>query len=104
MTQKAPAEVYEKHYDEQADYWSWLYSAPESELSIHAYHFRRRRDVVLDRIRAQAVGNGARYLDAGCGPGAYSEALLDLGYEVYGFDQSPEMVKRAMDNVFQREA
>lgn len=38
---------------------------------------------------------GKRVLDAGCGPGAYAEWLLDRGAEVYAIDASPRMVEHA---------
>ena len=99
MIQTKPEHHYEKYYDDLAEYWDWLYSAEESELSIFAYHFLRRREIVLKRISAHPIKGDASYLDAGCGPGAYSDALLNMGYEVYGFDQSSEMVKKAIGNV-----
>ena len=36
---------------------------------------------------------GKRVLDAGCGPGHYSEALLERGAEVVAFDVTPAMVQ-----------
>ncbi len=38
---------------------------------------------------------GGTVLDAGCGPGLVSEALLEAGYRVIGVDLSHEMVERA---------
>src|SRR5689334_16358369 len=38
---------------------------------------------------------GGRVLDAGCGPGLVSEALLRAGYGVWGVDLSAEMIARA---------
>jgi SAM-dependent methyltransferase len=38
---------------------------------------------------------GALVLDAGCGPGLVSEALLESGCRVHGIDLSAEMVRRA---------
>jgi len=42
-----------------------------------------------------ALPQGARLLDAGCGPGLVAEVFLDAGCEVLGVDLSPEMVRRA---------
>jgi SAM-dependent methyltransferase len=42
---------------------------------------------------------GRRILDAGCGPGAYAEWLLDRGAEVVGIDVSPRMVQLAHDRL-----
>src|SRR6516225_5852084 len=38
---------------------------------------------------------GRRVLDAGCGPGAYAEWLVDQGAEVVGVDISQRMVELA---------
>ncbi len=38
---------------------------------------------------------GKRVLDAGCGPGAYAELLVDRGAEVVALDVSPRMVAHA---------
>ncbi len=38
---------------------------------------------------------GARVLDAGCGPGLVTEALLEAGCDVRGVDLSAEMIRRA---------
>ncbi|MGM0554967.1 MAG: class I SAM-dependent methyltransferase [Myxococcota bacterium] len=40
-----------------------------------------------------------RVLDAGCGPGIYTEWLVDHGAEVVGVDVSPKMVERARERV-----
>jgi ubiquinone/menaquinone biosynthesis C-methylase UbiE len=42
-----------------------------------------------------ALPAGAKVLDAGCGPGLVSEALLAAGHEVHGVDLSGEMIRRA---------
>ncbi|MEO0331412.1 MAG: class I SAM-dependent methyltransferase, partial [Bacteroidota bacterium] len=39
---------------------------------------------------------GKRVLDAGCGPGKYSEILLAAGATVTGIDLSPKMVEEAV--------
>ena len=45
---------------------------------------------------------GQRVLDAGCGPGNYSEALLQRGAEVVALDVSPKMVEIAQRRLDQR--
>ena len=42
---------------------------------------------------------GKRVLDAGCGPGVYTEIFLDLGAEVVGIDVSPTMLRLARERV-----
>ena len=42
---------------------------------------------------------GRRVLDAGCGPGAYSDWLVERGAEVYAFDASPRMVVLASERL-----
>ena len=52
--------------------------------------------VALGRlVRAAALPAGSRILDAGCGPGLVSEALLAAGHRVVGVDLSAEMIARA---------
>jgi SAM-dependent methyltransferase len=46
-------------------------------------------------VREAAFSDGARILDAGCGPGLVSAAFLDAGYQVEGVDLSSEMIERA---------
>lgn len=42
---------------------------------------------------------GKRVLDAGCGPGVYSEWLVEHGAEVVAVDASPRMVEHARDGL-----
>ncbi len=46
-------------------------------------------------VSAAAFPQGARVLDAGCGPGLVSAALLESGCRVVGVDLSAEMIARA---------
>ncbi|HCR48541.1 MAG TPA: class I SAM-dependent methyltransferase, partial [Bacteroidetes bacterium] len=39
--------------------------------------------------------SGTKILDAGCGPGKYTEILLEKGAEVHSFDLSPKMIEEA---------
>ncbi|MEM7801276.1 MAG: class I SAM-dependent methyltransferase [Chloroflexota bacterium] len=43
--------------------------------------------------------NGLNVLDAGCGPGSFSEWLLERGASVTGFDVTPRMVELAAERV-----
>ncbi len=50
----------------------------------------------LDRlVRAADLAPDSLVLDAGCGPGLVSEALLKAGHRVVGVDLSTEMIARA---------
>jgi SAM-dependent methyltransferase len=52
--------------------------------------------VALERLARKAgFGTGSRVLDAGCGPGLVTEALLRAGCRVVGVDLSREMIERA---------
>jgi 2-polyprenyl-3-methyl-5-hydroxy-6-metoxy-1,4-benzoquinol methylase len=46
-------------------------------------------------VREARLPSGAKVLDAGCGPGLVSMALLSAGFRVVGVDLSQEMVERA---------
>jgi SAM-dependent methyltransferase len=46
-------------------------------------------------VRVADLEGGSRVLDAGCGPGLVSEALLAAGHRVFGVDLSAEMIARA---------
>ncbi|HWG46837.1 MAG TPA: class I SAM-dependent methyltransferase [Gemmataceae bacterium] len=56
----------------------------------------RSNPAALARLLQMAsLPAGGRILDAGCGPGLVSEALLQAGYQVVGVDLSAEMIARA---------
>jgi SAM-dependent methyltransferase len=46
-------------------------------------------------VETADLPTGANVLDAGCGPGLVSEALLSAGFDVVGVDLSREMIERA---------
>lgn len=65
-------------------YASW-YSDP----SPGGFALRVRREKVL-----QLLGHDTgKILDVGCGPGVMAQALLDLGWEFWGIDASPKMIR-----------
>jgi len=55
----------------------------------NAYYERPATISLLPEVK------GKRVLDAGCGPGVYSEWLIEHGAEVVAVDASPKMVKLA---------
>ncbi|MEZ4424004.1 MAG: class I SAM-dependent methyltransferase [Gemmatimonadota bacterium] len=59
----------------------------------NAYYERPATLSLLPPVR------GARVLDAGCGPGVYSEWLIARGAEVVAVDASPRMVELARDRL-----
>src|SRR5215471_17066405 len=72
-------------YDELADAFS-------AQIEAKAHNAFYDRPAVLSLLPPVA---GKRVLDAGCGPGAYTERLVDMGAEVIGVDSSPKMVAHA---------
>jgi len=58
------------------------------------------RDRALDRFD---VGADDRVLDVGCGTGFATTALTDVAGEVYGLDQSPHQLERAVGKLGTRE-
>jgi SAM-dependent methyltransferase len=54
-------------------------------------------DALARLVAFAALPQGAKVLDAGCGPGLVSEAFLAAGYDVHGIDLSGEMVRRARE-------
>lgn len=73
-------------YQKLADAYSEI--APDKEYN--AYYDRPAMLSLLDEGLA-----GQQILDAGCGPGIYSEILLKKGAEVTGIDVSENMIKHA---------
>jgi SAM-dependent methyltransferase len=72
-------------YDELADAFS-------AQIETKAHNAFYDRPAVLSLLPHVA---GKRVLDAGCGPGAYTERLVNMGAEVIGVDSSPRMVELA---------
>jgi SAM-dependent methyltransferase len=91
-------EYYRDFYDREASYWDSVYKEGEEALTIYAVHYRQRHRLVLDMIRALKLPSGSKSLDAGCGPGAYLNPLLEMGFEVAAIDQSAKMVETAEAN------
>jgi ubiquinone/menaquinone biosynthesis C-methylase UbiE len=54
-----------------------------------------RQDRILDLVDGLPLANGARALDAGCGPGLLTVDLARRGLEVHGLDFSAGMLREA---------
>ncbi|MBA3714656.1 MAG: class I SAM-dependent methyltransferase [Pyrinomonadaceae bacterium] len=65
------------------------YAAVIDTKPHNAYYERPTTISLLPEVK------GRRVLDAGCGPGVYSEWLVEHGAEVVGVDASPKMVELA---------
>lgn len=52
-----------------------------------------RLDRFMNEIDSLTSGSGKNALDAGCGPGYMTKALLDRKYKTTAFDASPEMLR-----------
>ena len=52
----------------------------------------RRRELAITHGMLPE-GNGRKALDAGCGPGYYSQVMRERGFDVTAVDLSPEMVR-----------
>lgn len=52
---------------------------------------------LINTLTSLGVEAGARGVDAGCGNGYFTRALLKAGYDVIGADISPEMLSKAED-------
>jgi SAM-dependent methyltransferase len=73
------------HYDSFAE----SYAAENETSLLNAYYERPATIGLVGKVE------GRRVLDAGCGSGPLSEALLARGAAVSGFDASPAMVELA---------
>ncbi|MDQ3252322.1 MAG: class I SAM-dependent methyltransferase [Acidobacteriota bacterium] len=65
------------------------YAAAIDTKPHNAYYERPTTLSLLPKVK------GKRVLDAGCGPGVYSEWLIERGAEVVAVDASPKMVELA---------
>jgi len=66
-------------------------SAYQKKDNTRSFIFSERKKLVLEMLD---IGEG-RVLDAGCGPGVYTDRLSEAGYEIYGVDASEGMIALA---------
>ncbi|MCB9689437.1 MAG: class I SAM-dependent methyltransferase [Alphaproteobacteria bacterium] len=52
-------------------------------------------DVHRAAVEVLPAGDGARWLDVGCGPGLVARLARDHGYDVTGLDRDPAMIEAA---------
>jgi ubiquinone/menaquinone biosynthesis C-methylase UbiE len=71
---------------------------PDEPRTCEQLSYLVRRRYVLGMLENSGVPPGL-VLDLGCGPGVYSNELLDRGWRVRGVDLSPEMLKVAAQRV-----
>jgi SAM-dependent methyltransferase len=74
------------------DAYERLAAAYAARVETKAHNAFYDRPAVISLLPPVA---GQRVLDAGCGPGVYSEWLIERGAEVVGIDVSPKMVQLA---------
>jgi ubiquinone/menaquinone biosynthesis C-methylase UbiE len=73
------------------DHVAEKYASWYSDRSPGGFALRARRQKVLDLL-----GNAqGRILDVGCGPGVMTQDLMDLGWEFWGVDASPKMIRES---------
>jgi ubiquinone/menaquinone biosynthesis C-methylase UbiE len=75
----------EKYYTENADEWSEKYGKVHKGLKPYLEKF-------MDLVREGKV------LDAGCGPGKYTEFFAKNGFKATGIDSAPGMIEKAREN------
>lgn len=74
------------------DAYETLAEAYASVIDTKPHNAMCERPAMLSLLPEVA---GRRVLDAGCGPGVYSEWLVERGAQVLAFDASPKMVELA---------
>jgi 2-polyprenyl-3-methyl-5-hydroxy-6-metoxy-1,4-benzoquinol methylase len=72
------------------------YAARADDKPHNAFYDRPAVLSLLPDIQGRDV------LDAGCGPGAYAQVLLERGARVFALDASPSMLRLAQERIAQR--
>ena len=79
--------IVKNYFDKLASQWSSKYS--------EKYRFQRRLNLLLSLI-GKPQSSSTEVLDFGCGSGVYLEVLARLGYNMYGVDNSTNMVNECL--------
>jgi ubiquinone/menaquinone biosynthesis C-methylase UbiE len=74
---------------------------PERPATCEQLSYLVRREYVLAML-AEGAPNPGRVLDVGCGPGVYTNALVDRHWQVWGTDLSSRMLVVAKESVRNR--
>ena len=81
-------------HDHSLPYYNQFYRNRNS----WGYDYHAEKNMLQEHILPYAsIPPRGRILDLGCGDGFHSMILADLGYEVYGVDNSPEGINRAKE-------
>jgi SAM-dependent methyltransferase len=81
------------------DAWEELAEAYSARVETKAHNAFYERPATLSLLPQV---KGKKVLDAGCGPGVYSQLLVEQGAEVVGIDASPKMVELARQRLGSR--
>lgn len=80
---------------DQSDYWQGrVYQEPDHHF---AQKIVRRKSYAFEMIKNIPNGRHLLALDAGCGAGFYLNDLVKAGFDVYGVDNSPEMLRKSRE-------
>lgn len=80
---------------DESDYWQGrIYREPDHHF---AQKIARRKVYAFEMIRRLPNLQLGSALDIGCGPGLYVEELITMGFDVYGMDNSPQMLKKCKE-------
>ena len=82
-------------FSDRASLWA-AQSADTEQRTVEARNLASRRRFALQMLQA-AVPRGAKILDAGCGPGEISAALIESGYDAWGVDIAEPMIRHARE-------
>jgi SAM-dependent methyltransferase len=74
---------------------------PDDPATCEQLSYLVRRQYVLSMLAA-GTRTAGRVLDVGCGPGVYTNELLDRRWKIWGTDLSPRMLVVAKDSVRNR--